>query len=165
VKKTNAILAVLLTAVIASAAYYDLDINPKTQKITAGTTGSYTLTFDTTTSCSGDVTTPCGYLSWDTGDTYVFADIGSGTPSTIGSIKLLSWSAGQQTYVLDVTPQSGVTNGDKDITVDFSLAANPSKVKASVTGGAAITPELSTTALMSVGLIGLFGMVYLRRKN
>jgi hypothetical protein len=66
---------------------------------------------------------------------------------------------------MDVCMPTGTPSGEYYIWVEyFGNHGGKFRVKA-VTEPAVITPELPTSALMSVGLMGLFGMAYLRRKN
>lgn len=165
-KKSLAMLSILLTAIVGAAAVgYVLTVNPLSQEIPVMITKDYTVNFTTNGACSGTVATPCGTLTWDTSDPLLFASIDGAAAGQTGHIDIVSWSAGTQSHTLYATPQSGIVLGDRDITVAFSLTNAPAHVKASVTAGAGITPEVPTGILATVGLVGLVGLVRYRKKN
>lgn len=147
-------LIVLLSAVsLASAGPAVLDVTPLTQDIPVGTTGTYALTLTTTVA---------GALSWDTGTPLLSASIDGAPAGQTGSIAV---GVGTSAHTLSVTPLSGITIGTPyDIDLSHTQGGGVT-AKATATAGVVPIPELSTVALMSAGMIGLFGLVRVRRKD
>jgi hypothetical protein len=154
---TVALVMLVTTVSLASAAPSTLVVNPLMQDIHVGSSGTYVLTLDTP--FVGAAT-----LSWDTDSPLVDAGINGMTPAQTGSYAFTS-TGGIQTFTLEAKPLSGVTVGaEHDILVSFSQGGSIT-AKASATAGVIPTPEMSTVALMSAGMIGLFGLVRVQRKN
>lgn len=134
-----------------------LIVSPLSQDINVGNTGIYTLTLNTP--FVGTVT-----LSWDTGSPDVLARIGAAPPAQAGSFSFTN-TGGSTTHTLAVTPVSGVTTGmEYDIDISHSQGGSAT-VRARATAGVVPIPELSTVVLMSAGMVGLFGLARMQRKD
>jgi hypothetical protein len=150
-------LVMLLSTAMLGSAGSTIVVNPLTMQINVGTTGTYALTLDTTYKGSGS-------LIWDTDSSLVVASINGMPLAQNGKIDFTS-TGGKQTFTLQVKPLSGITVGeDHDVSVAFSQGGSTT-VKALATAGVIPAPELSTVALMSAGMIGLFGLVRVQRKD
>ena len=153
---TVALVMLLSTAMIASAGS-TVTVNPLNQQINIGSTGTYTLKLDTTY-------TGVAHLSWDTDNAFVVASINGKPLAQTGQFDFTS-TGGVQTFTLVAKPQSGITVGDEtDILISFSQGGSIT-AKASATAGVIPAPELSTVTLMSAGMIGLFGLVRIKRRD
>lgn len=157
-RKVIAVLLLLLsTAGLAGAAPATVTVSPLSQDISVGGTGTYTLTLNTP--YVGTVS-----LAWNTGSPDVLASIDGATFGQTGSVTFTN-TGGSTTHTLDVTPVSGVTIGTEyDIDISHSQGGSAT-VKATATAGVVPIPELSTVALMSAGMVGLFGLVRIQRKD
>jgi len=147
-------LIVLFSAVsLANASPAELRLDPLSQEIAVGSTGTYDLTLNTT--ASGD-------LYWDTNSPFINASIDSALAGQTGGISV---GTGVSTHTLYVTPISGVTIGtlyDIDIT---HTQGGGIKVKAMATAGVIPIPEMSSIALTSIGILGLIGLARIPRKK
>jgi hypothetical protein len=153
---TVALVMLLSTAMIASAGS-TVAVNPLNQNINIGSTGTYTLTLDTT------YTGPAS-LKWDADSAFVVASINGQPLAQTGTYSFTS-TGGVQTFTLEAKPLSGVTVGtETDILVAFSQGGSIT-AKASASAGVIPAPELSTVTLMSAGMIGLFGLVRIKRRD
>ncbi len=153
--------ALLLTAIVVSA-YSGISVHPHSQDVKVGDTGKYTLVLET------DYIEDLN-LTWDVVDRYghpaskVLAKIGDEDYAQSGKLSFTS-TGGEQTFDLFVQPQAGVTLGEYNVIVALSNGQTTT-ARASVSAGVNVTPELSTVALTSAGLIVLFGLVRHRRKD
>jgi hypothetical protein len=153
--KTQIIALIVLfsTMGLANASPATLDLNPLSQDIEVGTTGTYNLTLNTTSS---------GYLSWETENPFLNASIDSALPGQTGNISV---GTGLSPHTLYVTPLSGITIGTQyDITIWHTQGAGK-VAKATATAGVIPIPELSTIALTSAGILGLIGLTRIQRKD
>ncbi|VVB94650.1 Uncharacterised protein [uncultured archaeon] len=151
-------LAMLLSTVsLVSAQGSNLVVSPLEQKIHVGSTGTYELTLNTTYKGAAS-------LSWDTDDAFVVAGINGLTLAQTGKFVFTS-TGGKQTFTLEAKPLSGITVGEEhDVTISFSQGGSTT-AKAAATAGVIPAPELSTVALMSAGMIGLFGLVRVQKRD
>lgn len=155
-------LTLLLIALPLAAAYANMTVAPLTQDIGIGTNGSYLVTLITNQEGSAN-------LEWITESPVIFATVGPvGGPfseplAQTGSYPFTAVT-GVQTFELRVQPQSGATVGTEyDISVIFDH--DVVGVKALATAGVTPIPELSTVALISTGVVGLFGLARVRRRD
>lgn len=152
-----ALVMLLSTASLASAQGSNLIVDPLEQKIHVGSSGTYDLTLETTY-------TGAASLLWDTDDDLVVASINGLAFAKSGKLDFTS-TGGVQTFKLEAKPLSGVTIGEyHDIYISFSQGGS-TRAKAAATAGVIPAPELSTIALMSAGMIGLFGLVRVQRRD
>lgn len=152
--KAIGLLSALLLMTGLAVAYADLDLDPLTQDINVGDTGTYTVTLET-----DDIGSVA--LQWSTDSSLVLARIdGVGSFAQFGSYPFSS-TGGVQTFTLEVQPQDGVTlNNVYHIKVRY--LDKEGEVSAVVTGNVVPVPEIATLGLVGTGLIGL---VFLRRKK
>lgn len=155
-KKAIGILSVLLLMTGVAIAYAELTIEPNTQNIDVGDTGTYTVTLDTS-----DVGPTA--LQWSTSNPKILARIGGGSFEQFGSYAFDS-VGGVQTFTLEVQPQDGATLGTT-YHIKVRYLDLEGEVAAMVTGDVVPVPEVSTIALTSMGLIGLLGLVRIQRKH
>ncbi len=154
---TATLVMFVLTVSLASAAPSTLIVSPLEQEIHIGSSGTYDLTLDTPYVGAAS-------LSWDTDNPLVEASINGQPFAQAGSFDFTS-TGGVQTFTLEAKPLSGITVGEEhDIAISFSQGGSIT-AKASATAGVIPTPEMSTVALMSAGMIGLFGLVRVQRKD
>ncbi len=148
----------LLSIVTMVSAYATLKIEPATQQINVGTTGTYTIKLNTSDTGSAA-------LQWSTSDDLILARIaGTGSLSRYGTYSFTNTANVEQTFTLEVQPQSGATiNQEYEIEVDYKGTSG--KVKAIATAGVEPIPELGTVVLTSTGLLGLIGLVMSRRRD
>lgn len=157
-KRSLLIAVTLLSIVTIASAYAILKIEPATQQIPVGTTGTYSIKLNT--SDTGN-----GALQWSTSDDLILARIaGTGSLSRYGTYSFTNTANVEQTFTLEVQPQSGATiNQEYEIEVDYKGTSG--KVKAIATAGVEPIPELGTVVLTSTGLLGLIGLVMSRRRD
>ena len=162
-RKTFFIAMVMISLIGIAAAWANLGISPDTQSIYVGTYGYYTLTLDSSDSGSA--------LNWATDSPTIVASIKDSSSASypadvqVGTLPIsYTGGSGPHTYDLRVMPISGaVVPSTHDISVGF--LTQQGWTKAVVTGSGNIVPELPTSTLLTVGLIGLIGIVKLRRKD
>jgi hypothetical protein len=152
-----ALVMLLSTTILASASGSTIVVNPLEMQINVGSTGTYALTLDTTYKGLAS-------LTWDTDSSLMVASINGGPLAQNGKIDFTS-AGGVQTFTLEVKPLAGITVGENhDVSVAFSQGGSTT-AKALATAGVIPAPELSTVALMSAGMIGMFGLVRVQRRN
>jgi len=163
-RKTILSLIVLLLTISTGSATSSISVSPtEVLEIPVGSTGEFTITLDTDLAA--------GPIEFETDDPYLFArlvdisdsNINSGGYATSGNIEITGIT-GPKIYILYVQPQDGITIGEQiDTTIYFRTTSN--KLKAMATATSNPVPELATIALVSAGLIGLFGLVRRRRSE
>jgi len=155
------ILLIFAISDVASAAS-ELTISPLSQDVLVGSTATYILKLNTTD--TGD-----GKLNWQVEGSHIVAAINSKPFAKKGTLDITNTPGIPQTFTLYVRPMKGVTIGEPvDIEVNYKGPNNKGtklKIKAKVTGSVVPVPELSTAALTSAGLIGLFGLGRLRKQE
>lgn len=163
----------LVIGIAAAATYADLSIDPKTQTIDI--TGSpnpvktYTVTLETDDPAGSD-----GALVVNTDDPAIWAEIGDTTPDVRSSIYPFTVAGTPDangiitmTFSLyatvDEANEASVNNENHAIKVKYFDTEG--EVIAMVTGRLDPIPELSTSILTAAGMVGLFGLVRLKRKD
>ncbi len=114
-----------------------------------------------------------GVISWDTSESFVQASMDGEPFSNSGHIDVDTQKDREQAHTLTVRLTSGATIGEEyGVFLNYCYGerggsaqcqGNAAKAKAEATVNP--TPELSTSILTATGLIGLVGLVRLRRKN
>ncbi len=155
------VLAVLLLAGAASAGS-TVTLPVDTKNVAIGGSTNFNVVLNT--SFQGP-----GTLNWVTGDPAITATLDGGAPATSGHINVNTAKNVEQAHTLTVAIGSGAVVGQEYI-VDINYCHGNGKcedeeIKARAEGTVIPTPELSTVALMSAGLVGIFGLVRIRRKE
>lgn len=154
-RKTIGILSAILLMTGIAVAYAVLTVDPFTQDINVGETGTYTITLNTDDTGSAA-------LQWSTSDPLILASINGAALATDGTYTFTSTGVDGQTFTLNVQPQDGVTI-DQSYEIEVDYKGGPGrKVKAIVTAGVVPVPEIATAGLVGAGVIGL---VALRRRK
>ena len=156
------VLAVLLLAGAASAGTtVTLPVNTKDVAIGGSTTFDVVLA----TSHEGN-----GTLNWEADDSAITATLDGGTLATSGHIDVVTVKNVPQSHTLTVVVGAGAVVG-QEYSVDVNYCyGNPAvcdngKIKARAEATVIPTPELSTVILTSGGLIGMLGLMRIRRKE
>jgi len=149
----------MLTTGLASATA-QLTVDELEKEVPLGGTVDFTITV------LDSEAQPAAALGWHTYDPLITANIpGSGTLTQNGAYTPIAIVANTPTaFTLKVAADPNAVLNNK-VRVKVLYFNTELDLEALVTAAVIPTPELPTSALMSVGLIGLFGMVYLRRKN
>ena len=155
------------SAMVAPASSSEIRVDPMDQTIVPGTTGTYTVSVRT--SAVGEwhsiwFNTQNGKLSATLTEDNVEACTGiAPIPKTtacapIGSISWKPEDAGEwYTFTLAVTPDTDIEQGT-DCSIVISDDGTDSSVHAQITASANPAPEMSTIALVGVGLVGLVAL-------
>ncbi len=155
------VLAVLLLAGAASAgSTVTLPVDTKEAPIG----GSITYDVVLNTSHPGP-----GNLTWVTGDPAITATLDGGTLATSGYIHVNTVKNVEQPHTLTVAVGSGAVVGH-EYSVDINYCSEKGEcedeeIKARAEATVIPTPELSTVILTSGGLVGMLGLMRIRRKE
>ncbi len=155
------VLAVLLLAGAASAGS-TITLPVPTKDVAIGSSTDFNVVLDTTHQGNGT-------LNWETSDSAITATLNGGTLATSGHIDIVTVKKVPQSYTLTVAVGSGAVVGQEySVDINYCYAngkCDNGKIKAKAEGTVIPTPELGTIVLMSAGLVGIFGLVRIRRKE
>lgn len=164
INKSFIILVCLMSTLIIASGSADLDIDPfGVQDVPKGSTFIYNVTLNGT-----DSTDILHWYSNDSNLTVRMREIPGGLWTDYnqsGNINF-TYSGGNipKYFELETFPDVNMPNKRVDITV-WGYETPMGIAKAAVTGSVNVTPELSTIALMSAGLLGLIGLIRWQRKH
>lgn len=153
-------LLVLMVAIVmigTANAGSQLTVDDIDKEVPVGGSVSFTLTLNTSDSGTGR-------FDWFTLpiDPVISTDIDGDTD---GSISFSNTPNVDQTFTLTVTAGDGATVGNTyETTVEY-YGGTPVRLKAMVTAGTPVIPEANTAILTSAGIIGLIGLITIRRRR
>jgi hypothetical protein len=155
------VLAVLLLAGAASAGS-TVTLPVDTKNVAIGGSTNFNVVLNT--SYQGP-----GTLNWVTGDPAITATLDGGALATSGHIDVNTEKNVEQVHTLTVAIGSGAVVGQEYI-VDINYChgngkCEDSNIRARAEGTVIPTPELGTSILTATGLVGLLGLVRMRRKE
>ncbi len=160
------VLAVLLLAGAASAGS-TITLPVPTKDVAIGSSTDFNVVLDTTHEGNGT-------LNWETDNSSITATLDGGTLATSGSIPVTTVKNEPQSHTLTVVVGSGAVVGQEySVDINYCYAKGNSgkekcedgKIKARAEATVVPTPELSTVILTSGGLVGMLGLMRIRRKE
>lgn len=155
------VISILLSATNLAAAT-SVTPDQEIKVISPGTCGYFDLTVTPSYS-------ETAYLRWDTNNpvtAWIAPPAYSGTTTESGRTSDFGVTSNVRViHKMDVCMASGAPSGVYEIWVEyFGNASGRFKLRA-VTEPAAMTPEANTGTLMGVGLLGMFGLVAMKRRK
>lgn len=166
-KETIMILIVLLSMTGIASAGSNLNLLVDTKEVQIGNSTGTDFTVLLNTSHNGP-----GRISWNTDDEPLEAKIDGANFSESGEIQVVTDKNVEQSHILTVRTTRGATVGQEySVYLNYCFGnggkseCESEKAKAKAEATVLPTPELSTAVLMSAGLIGIFGLVRIRKKE
>ncbi len=160
------VLAVLLTAGAVSAGS-TITLPVPTKDVDIGSSTDFNVVLDTTHPGNGT-------LNWETKDSAITATLDGGALAKSGHIDVNTTKNVPQSHILTVAVGSGaVVNKEYSVEINYCYEKGNSEkekcedgtVKAKAEATVVPTPELPTISLTVGGLVGILGLVRMRRKE
>lgn len=164
------VVSLLTIGVVSALDFATLDLDQRVKELPIGGTVDFTVYLDVTT--IGDNNPDQRTISWQIPGGYpIEAKLDSESYAKSGHMHFVPPSSSEwsKTFTLAVKTTNGAEAGKAyPITISYCEGGGScfgETAVAKTTAGVIPTPELSTSVLTAIGLVGLIGLVKLRRKD